>query len=194
MKSNSSVIACLAFSLSSALMSAPASAQADEEFVVSGEVASRVGERNMINAATAQRIAEACERMAEERGMGAAIVILDNFGNIVHAHRMDAAAGYVSMYTAELKAQTAMRVRGPSKVRMNNVVRNPEREAREWNLGFFPNAGGLPVWVDDQIIGFMGVGGMVPRPPQWSDEICAHKALEEVIGPQPPLLEDITGN
>jgi len=25
----------------------------------------------------------------------------------------------------------------------------------------------------------------------WSNEICARKALTEVIGPQPPLLEDL---
>src|SRR6185312_16434402 len=34
--------------------------------------------------------------------------------------------------------------------------------------------------------------GSAPRVPVWSDEICAHKALVEVIGPSvPPLGEDL---
>jgi glc operon protein GlcG len=173
------------------IAAAGASAQVDSRLVITGEDAARNGEMNMINAATARGIAEACERMATERGQDMAIVILDNFGNVVHQHRMDGAARRTAIYTAELKAQTALLSRGPSKARMNNVRRNPDNEVREWNLGFFPNAGGLPIWVGEQIIGFVGVGGMAPRPPEWSDEVCAHNALVEVVGPQPDLIEDI---
>jgi glc operon protein GlcG len=176
-----------------ALTAAGAVAQVDSHLVISGEDAAAIGEMNMINAATARGVAEACERMATERGQDMAIVILDNFGNVVHQHRMDGAARRTAIYTAELKAQTALLSRRPSKERMNNVRRNPDNEVREWNLGYFPNAGGLPIWAGNQIIGFIGVGGMQARPPEWSDEICAHRALEEVVGPQPPLVEDITG-
>ena len=42
------------------------------------------------------------------------------------------------------------------------------------------------------MIGAIGVGGSAPRVPVWSDEICAHKALIEVLGPSvPPLVEDL---
>ena len=92
----------------------------------------------------------------------------------------------------ELKAETARLTRRPSVQRMNNVIRRPDRAVREWNLGFFPNAGGLPIWAGEQIIGFIGVGGMAARPPEWSDEICAHRAMEEVIGAQPTLTEIAT--
>ena len=176
-----------------AFVSAGALAQVDSRFVITGEDAARNGEMNMINAATARGIAQACERMATERDMDMAIVILDNFGNVVHQHRMDGAARYTAIHTAELKAETARLGRRPSKVSMNNVIRNPNNAVREWNLGNFPNSGGLPIWVGEQIIGFVGVGGMAPRPGEWSDEICAHRALEEVIGHQPPLLEDLNG-
>ena len=75
---------------------------------------------------------------------------------------------------------------------MNRVLQNPEIELQQIELGFFPNSGGLPIIVNDQMIGAIGVGGSAPRVAQgWSDEICAHKALTEVIGPQPPLLEDL---
>ncbi len=193
MRFSKRVIGGLAAGALVALAAAGASAQVDSSFVITGEVAAQIGEMNMINAETARGIADACERMAAERGLSTAIVILDNFGNVVHQHRMDGAARYIAIYTAELKAETAMLSRRPSKQRMNNVVRNPMRAVREWNFGFFPNAGGLPIWVGNQIIGFIGVGGMPPRPPEWSDEICAHRAIEAVIGPQPSLIEDITG-
>ncbi|MEY4878717.1 MAG: hypothetical protein RJB62_185 [Pseudomonadota bacterium] len=194
MKLNKNWVGGLMVGAFSAMASANALAQVDARFVITGEDAAVNGEMNMINAATAKGIAEACERMAVEHNMGMAIVILDNFGNVVHQHRMDGAARYTAIHTAELKAETARLTRRPSKLRMNAVIQNPASEVREWNLGYFPNAGGLPIWVGNQIIGFVGVGGMNPRPPEWSDEICAHRALEEVIGPQPALVEDLPRN
>ena len=189
---NRSVIGGLTASAVFVLAAFSASAQVDSRFVVSGELAEEIGEMNMINAATAEAITNACKRMAEERGLHAAIVILDNFGEVVHQHRMDGAARRTAIYTAELKAETARLTRRPSVLRMNNVIRRPERSTREWNLGYFPNAGGLPIWVGRQIIGYIGIGGMAPRPPEWSDEVCAHRAMEEVIGAQPALSEIAT--
>ncbi len=184
----------LASAAALALGCAVATAQVDPRFVITGEVAATIGEMNMINAATAEAIAKACERMATERDLDMALVILDNFGNVVHQHRMDGAARYTAIHTAELKAETARLGRRPSKVSMNNVIRRPDRAVREWNLGNFPNSGGLPIWVGEQIIGFIGVGGMAPRVAEgWTDEICAHRAIEEVIGPQPALMEDLNG-
>ena len=56
----------------------------------------------------------------------------------------------------------------------------------------FANSGGLPIVVNKQLIGAVGVGGSAPSRPVWSDEICAHKALVEVIGPSvAPLVEDL---
>ncbi len=191
MKLSSKLIGGIAAGTIATLAAFGATAQVNPSLVITGEDAAMNGEMNMINAATARGIAEACERMAAERDMDMAIVILDNFGNTVHQHRMDGAARYTAIYTAELKAETARLTRRPSKLRMNAVIQNPASEVREWNLGYFPNAGGLPIWAGDQIIGFVGVGGMNARPPEWSDEICAHRALEEVVGPQPALGEDM---
>ena len=59
-------------------------------------------------------------------------------------------------------------------------------------LGEFANSGGLPIAVNKQMIGFVGVGGSAPHPPVWSDEICGHKGLQEVFGDSvPPLVEDV---
>jgi len=91
-----------------------------------------------------------------------------------------------------MKARTALMSRAPSKTLMNQVIQNPDSELQRIQLGFFPNSGGLPIIVNDQRIGAVGVGGSAPRVAQgWSDEICAHKALTEVFGPQPPLVQDL---
>ena len=54
-------------------------------------------------------------------------------------------------------------------------------------LWYFANAGGLPIIVDGQLIGAIGVGGMPANGPNSSDEECAHHGLTTVLGPQPPL-------
>jgi len=75
---------------------------------------------------------------------------------------------------------------------MNRVIQDPTQELQLIQLGFFANSGGLPIVVNKQLIGVVGVGGSAPRVPVWSDEICAHKALTEVIGPSvPALVEDL---
>jgi uncharacterized protein GlcG (DUF336 family) len=171
-----------------ALGIAAAAAQgADPKHVVTGAAAKEIGESNQINGDTAKAIADACERMARERMQGAAIIILDNFGNVVHQRRMDMAARRTAISTAEMKARTALITRRPTSLRQYDVQRNPESMTREFAMGYFPTSGGLPIWSRDQIIGFIGVGGMNPRPPEWSDEICAHRAMTEVLGAQPPL-------
>jgi uncharacterized protein GlcG (DUF336 family) len=169
-----------------------ASAQnAPSPFVIGGETARKIHDFSTINLATAERIAETCERLATKEGVAISISILDNDGNQVYMHRMDG-QGYLNVVTAEMKARTALMGREPSKSRMNRVIQNPDTELQLIQLGFFANSGGLPIIVNDQLIGVVGVGGSAPRVAQgWSDEICGHKALTEVIGPQPPLLEDL---
>ena len=160
------------------------------QFVVSGKAAEDIQDFTTINLATAERIAMACERMGRERNMAMSSYILDNDGNHVYMHRGDG-QGYLNIITAEMKARTALGGREPSKNRMNRVTQNPDAELQQIQLGFFPNAGGLPIVVNKQMIGAIGVGGMAARPGEWSDEICAHRALTEVLGPQPPLPEDL---
>src|ERR1043165_2094929 len=176
----------LIFTASASAQIAPAS-----PFVVSGEAAKRIHDFSMINLATAERIAEACENLARKENVGISVYILDNEGNHVYMHRMDG-QGYLNIVTAEMKARTALMGRAASKGRMNRVLQDPDAELQQIQLGFFPNSGGLPIIVKDQMIGAIGVGGSAPRVAQgWSDEICAHKAMTEVLGPQPPLPQDL---
>ena len=183
----SGVVAAAAIALGSAVFAQ----NVPSEFVVSGKAAEQIQDFTTINLATAERIAEACEKLAAAEGVAISIMVLDNDGNHVYMDRMDG-QGYLNIVTAEMKARTALMGREPSKNRMNRVIQDPTQEFQLIQLGFFPNSGGLPIAVNKQLIGAVGVGGSAPRVPVWSDEICAHKALTAVIGPSvPPLVQDL---
>ena len=161
------------------------------QFVVSGKAAETIQDFTTINLATAERIAEVCERLAVAQGVAVSIMVLDNDSNHVYMDRMDG-QGYLNIVTAEMKARTALLTREPSKSRMNRVIQDPNQELQQIQLDLFANAGGLPIVVSKQMIGAVGVGGSAARVPVWSDEICAHKAMTEVLGPSvPPLLADL---
>src|SRR5215470_5333635 len=162
------------------------------QFVVSGKAAEQIQDFTTINLATAERIAEACERLAAAENVGISIDVLDNDGNFVYMDRMDG-QGYLNIITAEMKARTALMQRAPSKVVMNQVRRDPNSELQRIQLGLFANSGGLPVVINHQMIGVIGIGGSAPRVPVWSDEICGHKAMQQVLGVNnvAPLVEDL---
>jgi uncharacterized protein GlcG (DUF336 family) len=162
------------------------------QFVVSGKLAEQIQDFNTINLATAERIAEACEKLAAAENVAITMYVLDNDGNHVYMDRMDG-QGYLNIITAEMKARTALAQRAPSKVVMNQVRRDPNAELQRIQLGLFANSGGLPVVINHQMIGVIGIGGSAPRVPVWSDEICGHKAMQQVLGATnvAPLVEDV---
>jgi len=161
------------------------------QFVVSGKAAEVIQDFTTINLTTAERIADACEKAAAAEGVQISVMVLDKDGNHIYMDRMDG-QGYLNVVTADMKARTALMRREPSKNLMNGVIQDPTREFQDIQLGFFSNSGGLPIVVNKQLIGAVGVGGSAPRVPVWSDEICAHKALLEVMGPSiSPLVQDL---
>jgi uncharacterized protein GlcG (DUF336 family) len=184
----SGVIAAGAIALGTAALAQNVPAQ----FVVSGKAAEQIQDFTTINLATAERIAETCEKLAAAEKVAITMYVLDNDGNHVYMDRMDG-QGYLNIITAEMKARTALAQRAPSKVVMNQVLQNPNTELQRIQLGMFPNSGGLPVVVNKQMIGAIGIGGSAPRVPVWSDEICGHKAMQEVLGAAnvAPLIEDL---
>jgi len=160
-------------------------------FVVSGDAANKILDRQAISLETAERITMTCERLATERGVQISVYVLDNDGNHVYIHRMDGQA-WTNIATGEMKARTALALREASKAQMNRAIRDPDSEWIGMELGLFANSGGLPIIVDNVLIGAIGVGGSAPNIREgWSDEICAHKAMIEVLGSAAPLLEDL---
>jgi uncharacterized protein GlcG (DUF336 family) len=162
-----------------------------DKFVIRGDAQKVLMEENEINVATAEAVSKACVDEAVKQGVRVSIVIYDQFRELVYFYRMDGQAR-VAVETAIMKAQTVLNTRAPSKASMNQVLSGRTSEARQISFGNFPNSGGLPILINgNQFIGAIGVGGSAPKLPEWSDEICAWRALNKVIGNQPALLPDI---
>jgi uncharacterized protein GlcG (DUF336 family) len=153
---------------------------------VSNEVAKRTLMKMQINADTAKAIADSCVEFSKTTTpQSIAIFILGPTGDIVHAHVMDGVLP-IGVETGLLKAKTALYARSSSSAvaqRFNTVDGRVIRLdlGKAAGLAYYFVPGGLPIVVEDQLIGAVGVGGGS------ADEACAHSALTKVLGPQPPL-------
>jgi glc operon protein GlcG len=156
------------------------SAQNINKFVISDEAAKKTLIRYEISADTAAKITQACVDFAIKNNMAVSVFILSPTGQIVHAHRMDGQVP-INTETALLKAQSVLYTRDSTHARANQVANNVSLQLRWDKLPVFPTSGGLPIIVDGQMIGAIGVGGGN------RDEECAYQALTTVVGPQPPL-------
>jgi glc operon protein GlcG len=162
-----------------------------DQFVIRGDATKTILEQNEINVATAEAVGKACVDEAVKQGVKISVAILDQFGEQVYLYRMDGQTK-VNIDTALMKARTVLNTRQPSKATMNAVLQGRSSELRQYSFGNFANSGGLPIVVNgNQFIGAIGVGGSAPKLPEWSDEICAWRALTKVMGPQPALLPDV---
>ena len=160
------------------------------DVIQKGSAAEKIMEKNQINFATARALGEHCLNEAASKGFGVSVVILDQFGTITYYGRGDG-QNKTNTESALWKARTVLNTRAPSKAQMNAVRTGAVSESRVIWQGNFANAGGLPIVVDGQFLGAIGVGGMPANPPTWSDEICGYNALTAVLGPQPKLLPDL---
>ena len=159
-----------------------------DKATVSSEVAKRTLVKAQITATVARQIVDACLEFArtQQGGPGTyAIYVLAPNGDIVDAHVMDGVLP-IGAETGLLKAKTALYARTPSSAvaqRFNNVDGRLIRLdlGKESGLAYYFVGGGLPIVVQDQLIGAIGVGGGN------MDEQCAYQALTKVLGPQPPL-------
>jgi len=96
----------------------------------------------------------------------------------VHMERMDGEA-YNNVSTALLKAQTALKTRQPTSIRAAQLKNNPDGLPRSSSFyNFFGVAGGVPIVVDGQLIGAVGVGGGANN----DDENCAVEGLKATFG------------
>jgi uncharacterized protein GlcG (DUF336 family) len=155
---------------------------------LSGDAAKRTLTKAQINAETARAIVDACLEFGrnQQGGPGTyAIYVLAPNGDIVDAHVMDGVLP-IGAETGLLKAKTALYARSSSSAVAQRFGTIDGRLIRldlgkEKGLAYYFVGGGLPIVVDDQLIGAIGVGGGN------QDEMCAYTALTKVLGPQPPL-------
>ena len=161
---------------------------------VSNDVAKRTLMKMQINADTARAIVDACVEYGrnQQGGPGTyAIYVLAPNGDIVDAHIMDGVLP-IGAETGLMKAKTALYARSSSSAVAQRFGTVDGRLIRldlgkEKGLAYYFVGGGLPIVVEDQLIGAIGVGGGN------QDEMCAYTALTKVLGPQPPLTPAAAG-
>jgi glc operon protein GlcG len=125
----------------------------------------------IISSAGARALADACTAWAEQNKQTLAMAILDWGGNLIESHAMEGAAAN-SIDTALLKAKSALRWRRPTS-ETNKIVRSGENLAPTF-MNDFPQNGALPIMVNGQMIGAMGVSGA-------DGEKCAQAAIDAVF-------------
>jgi glc operon protein GlcG len=168
-----------------ALGAGTASAQDNlAKFVVTGDAAKKAMTREEISADTAEKITKACLDFAAQNKIAVSVFILAPSGQVVVAHRMDG-QNPVNVETALWKAQTALKTHGSTHAAANRYADDITGELTRIKFDAYWVSGGLPIVVDNVLIGSIGVGG------SGLDEECANAGLTAVLGPQPPLAEKL---
>jgi glc operon protein GlcG len=147
----------------------------------------------VINADAARAIVDSCVNWTKQQpgNVSIAIFVLSPTGQIIDSHQMDGVLP-IGAETGLMKARTALYARSSSAAvaqRFNNVDGRLIRLdlGKEQGLSYYFVGGGLPIVVENNLIGAVGVGGGN------ADERCAYQALEQVLGPQPPLAAPPAG-
>ena len=152
----------------------PLTAIAAIVFATQASAQAMVREQKVISSAGARAMVDACTAWAELNHLTLAMSVLDWAGNLIESHAMEGAAAN-AIDTALLKAKSALRWRRPTS-EMNKIVRTGQNLAPTF-MHDFPQPGALPIMVDGQMIGAMGVSGA-------DGEKCAQAAIDAVFKTQ----------
>ena len=125
----------------------------------------------VISSAGARALADACTAWAEKNKLIVATAVIDWGGNLIEFHAMEGAAAN-AIETALMKARSALRWRRPTS-ETNKMVRSGENLAPTF-MDDFPQPGALPIVLDGQVIGAIGVSS-------GDGERCGQAAIDEVF-------------
>ena len=125
----------------------------------------------IVSSAGARALADACTAWAEKNKLILAMAVIDWGGNVLESHAMEGAPAN-AIETALLKARSALRWRRPTS-ETNKMVRSGENLAPTF-MNDFPQPGALPIVLDGQVIGAMGVSS-------GDGEKCAAAAIASVF-------------
>ena len=127
--------------------------------------------RKVLNLATIKKMVAAAEAEADKRKVQVTICIVDDSLNLLFLQKADGAA-LNTLQFAQKKARHAAFYKSPSKNGADQV-KDGHVEALAYPE-FFPNQGGLPIVVDGQNLGGIGVSGA----PSEVDEAIGQVALD----------------
>ena len=143
-------------------------------FTVAASAQSAFIERKQVSPATARKLVDACIARAEQQKEIVGCAVVDIAGVLVDFHTMGGQATFAE--TAILKAKTAAHWQRATSALEADV--NSQRNGASVWIGDFPRAGGVPIIIEGQVAGAMGVGG------GGDSEGLAKYAIEAVLGRQ----------
>jgi uncharacterized protein GlcG (DUF336 family) len=130
-------------------------------------------ERMQLTTDAARIIVDTCLAFAAENDMVIGVAVVDPAGVLLDFHLMEG-RGPTASETAILKARTAARWGQPTQA-LEDAVRSGGNQAPLWRNDF-PQGGGLPIIIEGQVAGAVGVGG-----PGRQDE-CAQVGIDAALG------------
>ncbi len=132
--------------------------------------AAELSHKHALNLEVAKAMAAAGEAHARANNWNVIITILDDGGNMLYMQRMDGAQ-IGSIAVSHLKAKSAINYKRPSKFFADNIANNPGFAMLP---GAIANEGGIPISVDGEIIGSIGVSGATAQ----QDGMVAQAAID----------------
>jgi uncharacterized protein GlcG (DUF336 family) len=132
-------------------------------------------DRKQVSAAAARKMVDACLAYAEKNNILVGVAVVDISGVLMDFHAMQG-GGPTLAETAILKAKTAAHWQRPTKA-LEQDVTTLRNQASVW-IHDFPKAGALPIIIDGQVAGAIGVGGAQKQ------EECAQAGIDAVIPKQ----------
>ena len=132
-----------------------------------------------IAVAKAAQIAAAAEAESRKNGWFMAIAIVDPAGNLVHFHRMDnTQTGSINVAIG--KAKSAVLFRRPTKVFQDLLAQGSNFSYLLAIDGAVPVQGGIPLVVDNRIVGAVGISGGSGS----DDSVVADAAVRSMNAPR----------
>ena len=129
--------------------------------------------RKQVSADAARKMVDACLAFAQQNNIRVGVAVVDIAGVLIDFHAMQG-GGATTAETAILKAKTAAHWQRSTR-ELEEDVRTQRNGASVW-IGDFPRVGGLPIVIDGQVAGAIGIGGNAKQ------EECAQHAIDTVIG------------
>ena len=117
-------------------------------------------DKKVLTLGAAKHIVSAAEATARQREWNVVIAIVDEGGHLLYLQRMDGAQR-ASVDVAVQKARSAALFRRPTKVFADLLSEG--NQAMLVLPKALPIEGGLPLMVDDQVLGSIGVSGVRPE-------------------------------
>jgi len=144
--------------------------------VTSNASAQLVMDKKVITAEAARKIAEGCEAFAKTRGWHVSVWVLDDTLTPLYFYRMQG----TPMFTVEpalAKAKVAVRTGQPNEAYVRNAETRGQFVATVNAVagGYVLSPGGLPILIEGQVAGGIGIGGST------DDRACAQAGIDSVF-------------